>query len=120
MGNLFTSLLNSANSLRVFDRSLNVIQNNITNANTPGYVKQDLPLLALPSDPANGVSGGVIAGPLVSARSSYLEQAVRNQQEWLGHAQQRSEDLGQVEPLFDLTSSGGIAHGINKFFDSFS
>src|SRR5258708_34617050 len=120
MGNLLTSLFNSASALQVFDRSLSVIQNNIVNANTPGYVKQNLDLVALPSDPAHALSGGVFAGRLLTARSEYLENAVRTQQEQLGSAQQRAEDLGQVEPLFDLSASSGVASSINKLFDSFS
>ena len=41
MGNLFTSLLNSANAVRVLDRQLAVLQNNVTNANTPGFRPPD-------------------------------------------------------------------------------
>ena len=36
MGRLFTSLLNSTGALQVYGRVFSVIQNNITNANTPG------------------------------------------------------------------------------------
>jgi flagellar hook-associated protein 1 FlgK len=38
----------------------------------------------------------------------------------LGHARQRSQDLGVVETQFDLTSQFGIASGLNQFFNSFS
>jgi flagellar hook-associated protein 1 FlgK len=120
MGNLFASLLNSTNALRVYGRALNVIQNNITNVNTPGYAKQDQVLVSQPFDPANGVTGGVAAGPLYSYRSAYQEQAVRNQQELLGHAGQRAADLAQLEAHFDLTSEFGIPAALNRFFNSFS
>ncbi len=70
MGNLFTSLINSTGALRVYGRQFNVLQNNITNANTPGYVKQDQVLLSLPFDLTRGMAGGVVAGPMVNARSS--------------------------------------------------
>jgi len=36
MGNLLTSLLNSSNALGVYNKVFDTIQNNITNANTPG------------------------------------------------------------------------------------
>ncbi len=120
MGNLFTSLLNSTGALKVYTRAFNVIQNNITNANTPGYVKQDQVMLALPFDPASGLTGGVMAGPMQSSRSSYLEQAVRDQQEYLGSAEQRATDLGQVESLFDLSSQYGVTGALNAFFNGFS
>jgi flagellar hook-associated protein 1 FlgK len=120
MGNLFTSLVNSTGALRVYGRSFNVIQNNITNANTPGYVKQDQVLLSLPFDPSRGLAGGVVAGPMVNARSSFLEQSVRGQNQLLGEAQQHAKDLGVVEGQFDLTSTFGVSSALNGFFNGFS
>ena len=92
MGSLFTSLLNSTGALRVYGRTFNVIQNNITNANTPGYVRQDQVLVSMPFNPDQGLPGGVLSGPMLSARSSFLEQSVRNQNELLGNSQQRATD----------------------------
>lgn len=120
MSTLFTTLLNSTGALRVYGRTFNVIQNNITNANTPGYVKQDQVLVSMPFQPEFGVSGGVMAGPTLSARSAFLEQAVRGQNQLLGYAQQRATDLSVIESQFDLTSSYGIASGLNGFFNAFS
>lgn len=120
MGNLLTNLLNSAGALSTYTRAFDVIQNNISNANTPGYAEQDQSLQAASFDPNQGVGGGVIAGPLIDSRSQYLEQDVRNQQQLLGDAQQRATDLGQVQPLFDLTSTSGISNDLNNFFNSFS
>src|SRR5712692_5777503 len=102
MGNPLSTLLTSANALRVYGKVFDTIQNNITNAHTPGYVKQDQSLLPALFDPSAGLPGGVLAGPLISARSEYVEQAVRNQQEQLGSAQQKAADLGQLQPLFSL------------------
>src|SRR6266851_8907994 len=120
MGNLLTSLFNSASALQVFDRSLSVIQNNVANANTPGYVKQNLELVALPFNPAAGLSGGVFAGPLLSSRSEYLEHAVRTQQELSGASEQRAEDLSQIEQFFNLSATSGIAQSIDSLFNRFS
>jgi flagellar hook-associated protein 1 FlgK len=120
MGSLLTSVLNSTGALQVYGREFNTIENNITNANTPGYAKQDISLEALPFDPANGLAGGVAAGPMLNSRSEYLEQNVRNQQQILGFAQQQAQDLGQVQTLFDLTSSSGVPGALNSFFNSFS
>lgn len=115
-----SALVNAANSMHVFTQSLNVIENNITNANTPGYAEQDQLLVAQPFDPSSGLTGGVLTGPLISSRSEYLEQAVRNQSESLGFAQQQTSDLTAIQPLFDLTSTTGIASDLNNFFNSFS
>ncbi|MBV8846621.1 MAG: flagellar hook-associated protein FlgK [Bryobacterales bacterium] len=120
MGSLTTSLLNASGALNVYGRALNVIQNNISNANTPGYVEQDQTLIAEPFDGTNRTAGGIIAGPIQSARSEYLEQNVRNQAQVLGYAQQRASDLGQVQPVFSPTSTSSISAMLNKFFSSFS
>jgi flagellar hook-associated protein 1 len=120
MGGITSALLNSASALSVFGQTFNVIENNITNANTPGYADQNPTFDPLPFQPEEGLVGGVASGPLSSSRNEYLEQAVRTQQQLLGSAQQRATDLGQIEPLFDLTSTSGVASSIDNFFNSFS
>jgi len=120
VGNILTSLLNSTGALQVYDRVFNVIQNNITNANTPGYAKQDQSLISMAFNPAEQVWGGLGAGPTLSSRNEYIEQNVRTQQQVLGDAQQRASDLGQVQPLFDPKATTGVAGSLNSFFNSFS
>ena len=120
MGNLLTSLLSSSSALGVYGKVFDTIQNNITNANTPGYVEQDQSLISLPFDTASGLSGGITAGPVISSRSEYLEQQVRDQQGLLGSAQQKANDLNQVQALFDPTATSGVAGDLNSFFNSFS
>ena len=120
MGNLFTSLLNSAGSMRVFERSLNVIQNNVANASTPGYAEQELTLIAMPFQPALGLAGGVDAGDIFSARSSYAEDAVRQQQQGYGKFSQKAADLAKLEPVFSITEKSGIPGAISSFFQAVS
>ena len=43
---LFSSLLSSRNTMQTFQKGLEVAQNNVANANTPGYLKQRLDLRA--------------------------------------------------------------------------
>ena len=120
MGGILSSLLNSANAIDVMDRQLAVIQNNVSNANTPGFAKQTQSVQAMPLELASGLMGGVRAGPVLSARSEYAEETVRRQNSLLGSAEQRSADLTQIEPLFDLSSAGSISSSLDKFFQSFS
>jgi flagellar hook-associated protein 1 len=115
-----SALVNAASSLAVFDQSLNVIENNISNSSTPGYAAQEQTLVAAPFDLTAGLTGGVIAGPVISSRSEYLEQSVRSQTELLGNTEQQTSDLGQIQPLFNLTSTSGIDSSLNSFFNAFS
>lgn len=120
MGSLTGALQSSAAALNVLERTFDVISNNITNANTPGFAKQTQTIDSLPFDPSGGLAGGISAGSLINSRSEYIEQSVRNQQTNLGNAQQRAGDLNQVQPLFSLTSTSGVANSLNQFFNSLS
>jgi flagellar hook-associated protein 1 FlgK len=120
MGSLSTSLLSCANSIQVYNRQLAVIQDNISNANTPGYASQTQSLTAMPMNLNEGLAGGVQAGPLISTRSDWAEQAVQTQVAQLGTAEQQAQDLSQVQNLFSLTSTTGVDATLSNFFDSFS
>jgi flagellar hook-associated protein 1 FlgK len=117
MGSLYTSLLNSANQMRVYGRAFQVIQSNITNVNTPGYVKQ-IPNMA--TGGGDQLPGSVLERMQLSARDGFLEQAVRHQQQALGSAAQRASELGLVEAHFDPASQFGIPVALNNFFNGFS
>jgi flagellar hook-associated protein FlgK len=58
-GNLFAALGTAANALDAMQQAMGVIQNNVTNASTPGYVNQTLILNASAFDPTHGLIGGV-------------------------------------------------------------
>ena len=120
MSGLTSDLITASDALSAFSRSLTVIGNNVTNANTPGYAAQSQLLVSKLFEPEVGITGGVMLGGLISTRSEYLEQAVRSQTELLGSAQQKATDLGQIAPLFDLTSTSGVSSSINNFFSSLS
>ncbi len=119
MGMLAT-LVNSANALNIDTQEFATIQNNIGNANTPGYADENLVLQSDSFDPQAGVYGGVSVASLQSTRSEYLEQNVRNEQTLLGSAQQQATDLAPLQSIFNLTSSSGISGSLTAFFNSFS
>ena len=65
MASLFTALGTAGSSLDVIEQAIGVIQNNVTNASTPGYVTQTLQLASRPFDLSEGSLGGVDAtGPV--------------------------------------------------------
>jgi flagellar hook-associated protein 1 FlgK len=120
MANLFSSLISSAGALSAFDQVLEVTQNNVANASTPGFVKQRQALLAMRFDPSLGMGGGVRAGEVESSRSEYADQAVRRQTTLLGQAQQDVNGLTGLQSLFDISGNSGIPKGLNALFQSFS
>jgi flagellar hook-associated protein 1 FlgK len=117
---LFSTLTSSVKSLDAFQQSLEVAQNNVSNASTAGYAKQLATLNALPFQPRTGLLGGVQAGTPQSTRDEYLEQAVRYQQSALGSFTAQSQALNGIQPIFDVTGQTGIVAALNNMFQSFS
>jgi len=120
MGNLSVTLINAANALEVYSDALAVVQNNVTNANTPGYARQVATLVAQPFDLTNGESGGVGLGTTQSSRDQFAEQSVREQQTASGYDQQQVSDLSTAQNYFSVSASSGIAPDLSALFASFS
>ncbi len=76
MGSLTATLLGAANAMDAFQYALNVSQNNIENASTPGYARQLAMLQALPFNPSTGLSGGVAQGQMLDTRDLFAERDV--------------------------------------------
>lgn len=120
MGSLFGSLLDASKALSVYSQALNVVSENVTNANTPGYARQEAAFSALPFDVSVGMPGGITYGGTESTRNAYAEQNVRNQQSLNNAYQQQVSDLGQVSTLFDVSDQSGVSYATDQLFSSFS
>jgi len=120
MGNLIASLLNSAQALQVYQQAMSLTENNVVNANTPGYAKQVMSFEAQPFDISVGLPGGVVAGLPQDTRDAYAEEEVRSEQSAYNYSQQKVSDLTPVQSTFDLSSSSGIGPDMTNLFNSFS
>jgi flagellar hook-associated protein 1 len=120
MANLLSTLVSTAGALEAYSQVLDVTQNNVANASTPGYAKQTQLLYAMPFEPSSGLTGGVRAGEIQSARNQYGEQAVRRQTLLLGEARQNVDGLTSVQSVFDVSGNAGIPNALNSLFQSFS
>ena len=120
MSNLLTSLISTAQALGVFERALEVSQNNVANVSTPGYAAQRMLLHAAEFDPSTGLIGGVQAGEIETARNLYAEQNVRRQCESLGYYTELAHSLAAVESYFDVTGQQGIPAALSNLFQAFS
>jgi flagellar hook-associated protein 1 len=120
MANLLASLTSAANSMGVYEKAMNVVQNDTTNATTPGYVAQTLGLNAQPFSLDGGAAGGVSAGTLLSSRDLYAEQNVQTQQSALSFSTTLNNNLSVLNPVFDLQSTTGVAGSLNSLFSAFS
>ena len=120
MSSILSTLFTAANTLDAYTKVLDVTQNNVANASTPGFAKQSLPLEATQMDLEGGTSGGVTTGQMQSSRNEFAEQAVRTQQTALGYQQQAVTGLTPLQSVFDISGTAGIDKGLNDFFQSVS
>lgn len=120
MGGIFNSLNNSLDALRAFQNALEVSQNNVSNASTPGYARQVSTFTARGFDPAVGLNGGVFANAPQSTDNQYADQAVRSQFEAQGNFTAQASALQPIQGLFDVTGGTGIVGALNDLFQSFS
>lgn len=120
MSTLFSALNSMAGAITAFENALNVSQNNIANAQTPGYVEQTATFNPLPADTAGGAVGGVSSGPTINSRDVYAENSVQQAQTTLGYWSQQVNALGNLQSTFDITGSTGIPGALNTLFSAFS
>ncbi len=120
MSSLFAALGTAGNALDVLEQSMAVVQNNVSNASTPGYVTQTLQLNAGLFDPANNSWGGVVAGNVQSARNTFAENAVWTANEQVGSATQQSTSLQALQSSFDVSGTSGIPGALSTLYSAFS
>ena len=101
------SIMNIATTgLQTAQDQLKVTSNNITNVNTPGYIRQVLNQQALSS---GGTGAGVTAGQVTLASDQYLESAQYTATAAAGSADASYNVLNQIQSEFgDLTDPNGI------------
>ena len=120
MSNLLTSYSSAANSMRTYEKAMEVVQNDTVNSNTPGYVRQSVSFTSLPFDVNNSQAGGVTIGAVVSSRDEFAERSVQIQQTAYSMSSTIALQLAQLQPLFDLQSTTGVAGSLNTLYASFS
>src|ERR1700688_1366770 len=119
MGNLFSALGTAGESLKAFETGLTVTQNNVTNANTPGYADQVPVFDSLNFQPQNGLLGGV-REQTQDTTNQFAETAVQQQTSLLGQYQQLQTSLAPLQSVFDVSANSPIPSALNQLFQSFS
>lgn len=108
--------------------SLNVTSQNIANASTAGYSREQAELVTSPSIPvpslqSSGTVGqfgtGVDVQTVTRARDQFLDTQYRQQNTLLGDSQQQSDALSQVETIFgDVSSTTGLNSDLDNFWQA--
>lgn len=120
MGTLFAALGTAGNALDVIEQAMGIVQNNVSNASTPGYVTQTLSLTSSSFDPSQQLWGGVSASGVQSARDTYAEQSVWNANQQVGSATAQSTGLQNLESIFSVSGTSGIPAALTGLTSAFS
>jgi flagellar hook-associated protein 1 len=119
MGSLFSALNSTSQSLQAIEQAINVTQNNVTNANSPGYAAQVPDFISQDFQQNTGLSGGV-QEQNQDTRNPYADAAVQQQLSQQGLYQQLQTTLAPLQTVFDVSSSSAIPSALNQLFQSFS
>jgi flagellar hook-associated protein 1 FlgK len=120
MADLFALLVQSGNNLAAHSAALATAGNNIANANTPGYSRQSVELVANPGVGVPGplsVGQGVSVGSVLQARDQFLERQVPQSLAAGGRSQTESDALQGVSAL-NPDLPGGLTSAVSQFYSS--
>ena len=128
MGTISSALSMMAQTLDADQAALNIVANNVANANTPGYTVESPTWQQNQPININGDlvgTGATQTGPQ-SQRDHVLEQRLNQQQQLASASGSRLAALNAVEALFkpasgsDSSLAGDIGSDMTGFFNSFS
>jgi flagellar hook-associated protein 1 FlgK len=128
MGTINSALSVISGALDAEQQALNVVANNVANANTPGYTKETPTWQENQPLNINGVSigQGVTETGSTSERDRVLESRLDQQQQLASASGSRLTGLNTLQALFtpdsgsSSSTAGDIGSDITSFFDSFS
>ncbi len=117
---LFASIQNSANSLIVSQLGLDVTGNNIANANTPGYIRQELVQATGPGYRVGDVilGYGVRATGVVQKIDTYLNERLRNTNSELARSETLGDIYNQIEASFAELGDNDLSSQLANFSGS--
>lgn len=119
MSSLSAALTTASNALDVLSQAIGVVQNNVSNASTPGYVTQTLNLTAAPFDFSGNLTGGVRATSIQDGRNLAAEQAVWNANQQAGQSTQQASSLSSLQNYFDVSGTSGIPAALSSLYSAF-
>jgi flagellar hook-associated protein 1 FlgK len=119
---LFGSIQMASNTLRADQIAMQVIGQNISNANTPGYIREETIFSPAPTQRVGNLSLGlgVQVDAIVQKIDRFLEERLRGAISDQSSAETQANTSTQVEQLLGELSSTDISTAMNTFFNSIS
>ena len=117
---LFSSIQIANNALIAAQLGLQVTSNNVANANTPGYIRQNLVLQPAATQRYGGLllGLGVDVAAVVQQTDRFLEERVRNAASDLANSEAQNNTYVQLESLIGELSDTDLSSSLSNFFNS--
>ncbi len=115
---LFSSITLAANSLRVNQIALQVVGQNIANANTDGYIREQVILTPAPTQRIGGVllGMGVQVSAVVQKIDYFLEERLRGSVSEQASAGSLEGAYSQLEAIIGELTDTDLSTSMNNFF----
>lgn len=123
MSGLFGTLNNATKGLLVQQSALQTTSHNISNANTEGYSRQKVTMVADNPYTLGGIGQlgtGVRIASIDRIVDPYVNKQLRNENASLEMYSKKSEVLGQLEGIFNEPSTTGLNNNLSKVFSSWT
>ena len=121
MSSLFGTMSVALQSLLVQQGALEVVANNIANANTPGY-SREVPVLEESPPILSGntmVGTGVTLQSVQSVRDNILDLRIDQETSQQSSLNSYVDSMNQAQALFNETQGTGLQTDLSNFFNSF-
>jgi len=124
MGVGFASFEIPRSGLTVSERALDVIGQNISNVNTPGYVRQQAMITTGPYVNTVGKNGSFQMGlgadiqQIRQVRNTFLDNIYRQENTTLGFWESKNKTFQDVQSILADPMSSGLQDNMNQFWDS--
>lgn len=117
---LFSSIRLAANTLRANQIALQVVGQNIANANTPGYIREEVILSPAPTQRMGKLllGLGVDVDAVVQKIDHFLEERLRGSVSDRMDAETRESSYMQLEGVIGELSDTDLSTSLNTFFSS--
>ncbi len=117
---LFGSIRMAGNSLRANEIALQVVGQNIANANTPGYIREEYQLAPAPSQRMGDLllGMGVRVVSVTQKLDSYLEERLNASVSDLASSEAQEQVYAQLEGVIGELNDTDLSTSLDSFFSS--
>jgi flagellar hook-associated protein 1 len=129
MRSTFHTLETAKRGIFTQQAAINTVGHNISNANTKGYSRQTVNMVAARPIEAYGVNRSIAPGQLGTGveftsinrvRTSFLDDQFRNQNKYLGSYSVQADTLDKLEAIVNEPGNSGIRTVLENFWNSWS